>query len=131
MRIFDEKNNNMLDTSHFRFIQLDGKAIRFFNTAYKEHADWERFSIEFYSEEDAKLKFDEISIEAGWFLFQWNKHQTLLNTFCFCRFYLATDDNHYGASSYSLVFWNSNNDLFSVAFTNLDSAIKSLKSLEI
>ena len=34
MRIFDEKHNNMLDSAHFRFIQLDGNFIRFFNETF-------------------------------------------------------------------------------------------------
>lgn len=130
MRIFDEKNNNMLDTSHFRFIQLDGKAIRFFDQAFKEHVEWEKFAIEFDSEDDAKIEFDELSQEAGWFLFRWGKQQTLLNTFCFRRFFLASDEN-YGVCTYSLVFWNSNNDNFTVNYADRDSAINSLKSLVI
>lgn len=131
MRIFDEKHNNMLDSAHFRFIQLDGNFIRFYNEAFKENVEWEKFAIEFDSEEDAELKFEGLSKEAGWFSFYRNKQRTLLNTFCFCRFFLSSNVDSEGVKTYSVVFWNSGNDKFSITCKDRNRAIELLKSLAI
>ena len=130
MRIFDEKHNNMLDSAHFRFIQLDGNFIRFFNETVKENVEWEKFAIEFDSEEDAELKFEELSNEAGWFSFNWDK-KTLLNTFCFRRFYLSSDVNSDGIRNYYIVFWNNDQDQFKIVYEERSKAIEDLKALVI
>ena len=121
----------MLDSAHFRFIQLDGNFIRFFNEAFKENVDWEKFSIEFDSEEDAVLKFDELSKEAGWFRFEWGQKKTLLNTFCFCRFFLSSDVNSDGIRKYYIVFCNNGQDKVSIGYKDRSAAIEKLKSLAI
>ena len=131
MRIFDEKHNNMLDSAHFRFIQLDGNFIRFFNETVKENVKWEKFAIEFDSEEDAELKFEELSNEAGWISFYRYKHRELVNTFCFCRFFLASNVDSEGVKTYSVVFWNSGDDKFRINFKDRNEAITLLKSLAI
>ena len=130
MRIFDEKHNNMLDSAHFRFIQLDGNFIIFFNETVKENVEWEKFAIEFDSEEDAELKFEELSNEAGWFSFNWDK-KTLLNTFCFRRFYLSSDVNSDGIRNYYIVFWNNDQDQFKIVYEERSKAIEDLKALVI
>lgn len=131
MRIFDEKHNNMLDSAHFRYIQLDGNFIRFFNEAFKENVEWERFSIEFDSEDDAENKYEELSKEAGWFRFDWGQKKTLLNTFCFCRFFLSSDVNSDGIRKYSIVFWNNGQDKVSIGYKDRNEAIEDLKALAI
>ncbi|MCQ2161623.1 MAG: hypothetical protein MJY97_11150 [Bacteroidales bacterium] len=131
MRIFDEKHNNMLDSAHFRFIQLDGNFIRFFNETFKENVEWEKFSIEFLSEEDAELKFEELSKEVGWLSIKWNKKKTLLNTFCFCRFYLDSELNPEGIRFFKIVFWNNGRDKFIITYKDKASALEQLKALAI
>ena len=131
MRIFDEKHNNMLDSAHFRFIQLDGNFIRFYNETFKENVEWEKFAIEFDSEEDAELKFEELSKEAGWYPFFHKKQRTLLNTFCFSRFFLSSSVDSEGVKTYSVVFWNSGHDKFSINVSERNRGIELLKSLAI
>lgn len=121
----------MLDSAHFRFIQLDGNFIRFYNEAIKENVEWEKFSIEFDSEEDAELKFEELSKEAGWFSFLRKNQRTLLNTFCFSRFFLSSDVDSDGVKTYSVVFWNSGDDKFRIKFKDRNKGIELLKSLAI
>ena len=73
MRLLDEKISNIIDTAHFRYVQLDGNIIRVYNRAANEFTSNPRaYYVEFDSEDAAKEKFDEISKEAGWFQFLQN-----------------------------------------------------------
>jgi len=131
MRIYDEKNFNVLDSSHFRFIELEGSTVKLYNAAPKENVDWDGFQIEYDSEEEATAKFDELAKEVGWFEFSHYHHRTLLNTFCFRRFYLEADKDKEGNKTYILVFWNGGQDKFRISYNSYESAVRDLKALVI
>ena len=129
MRILDEKIDNVLDTAHFRYVQLDGAIIKVFNkTADEFTSDPRAYRIVFNSEEEARTKYEEIKKEAGWFVFKWSDKPTLLNTFGFARIFISKS----GPSDkvvYSVVFYNSENDSVSIRCVSYESALEILKEL--
>ena len=130
MRILDEKIDNVLDTAHFRFVQLDGDIIKVFNRTPDEYISSSRaYCVEFYSEDEARVKYNEIKKEAGWFAFDWNNKPTLLNTFGFGRTFINKTELP-ERDTYSIVFYNSENDEFSINYgEDYDAALNSLKGL--
>ena len=124
MRLLDESKLLVIDSSHFRFILLDGNRIVFYN----DKTDNNSSSITFDSTEDAKSKFNELKGEAGWFSFSSNKLPALINTFGFKEFYVSKDES----GKVKVVFYNSENDFFSINYGNsYDDAIEDLKGLII
>lgn len=124
MRLLDENRLLVIDSSHFRFIRLDGDRIVFYNDKTENNTP----SITFGSVEEAKTKFEELKGEAGWFSFNSNKLPALVNTFGFREFYVSKDDS----GKAKVVFYNSENDFFSINYGNsYDEAIEDLKGLII
>lgn len=124
MRLLDENRLLVIDSSHFRFIRLDGDRIVFYNDKTEDNSP----SVTFDSVEDAKTKFEELKGEAGWFSFSSNKLPALVNSFGFKEFYVSKDKDR----KVKFVFYNSENDFFSINYGNsYDEAIKDLKDLII
>ena len=124
MRLLDKNKLLVIDSSHFRFIRLDGDKIVFYNDKTENNSP----SLIFESVEEAKTKFEELKGEAGWFSFSSNKLPALVNTFGFREFYVSKDDN----GKVKVVFYNSENDLFSINYGNsYDEAVEDLKGLII
>lgn len=126
MRLYDETNQNILDTSHFRYIMLDGNRIRLYNEKQDEEGKFaSEYSIAFPSPEEARVKFDELSEEPGWFFITRNRIPHLVNTFGFRRFYAVESEDGKGA----IYFFNSENDYLRIAYRTYEDACQSLKSL--
>lgn len=124
MRLLDKNRLLVIDSSHFRFIRLDGNKIVFYNDKTENNSP----SLIFESVEEAKTKFEELKGEAGWFSFSSNKLPALVNTFGFREFYVSKDDN----GKVKVVFYNSENDLFSINYGNsYNEAVEDLKGLII
>lgn len=124
MRLLDKNRLLVIDSSHFRFIRLDGDKIVFYNDKTENNSP----SLTFESVEEAKTKFEELKGEAGWFSFSSNKLPALVNTFGFREFYVSKDDN----GKVKVVFYNSENDLFSINYGNsYNEAVEDLKGLII
>ena len=124
MRLLDKNKPLVIDSSHFRFIRLDGDRIVFYNDKTENNSP----SLTFDSVEEAKTKFEELKGEAGWFSFRSDKLPALVNTFGFKEFYVSKDDS----GKVKVVFYNSENDFFSINYGNsYDAAVEDLKSLII
>ena len=126
MRLYDETNQNILDTSHFRYIMLDGSSIRLYNEKQDEGGKFApAYSIPFPSPEEAKEKFDELSEEPGWYSINRGKIPHLVNTFGFRRFYAVESEDGRGY----IYFFNSENDYLKIGCQSYKDACESLKSL--
>lgn len=131
MRLYNEKRRFILDSSHFRYAQLDGSCIRFYNRAPKENTQYDLYCIDFDSPEDAKEKFEELKQEAGWFPITSFEKRALLNTFCFRRFFIKKDGPE-GNEHYYLMFWSTPEDFVKIDYgLNYKEALEDLKGLLI
>lgn len=84
MRLLDENKLLVIDSSHFRYIRLDGERISFFN----DMEDKQCPAVLFNSPEEAKEKFEDLKGEAGWFSFKSKNLPALINSFGFKEFYV-------------------------------------------
>lgn len=130
MRLFDEKNNKILDTAHFRFIELDGATLKLYNRAVKEHTIYDDFWIEYETVTEANLKLDELAQEVGWMEFNHLGNRTLVNTFCFKLFKIKDEVDAAGkAKYYNLEFKNGGGDVFRIRYDTYDEVLEDLKKL--
>ena len=123
MRLLDENRLLVIDSSHFRFIRLDGERISFFN----DMDDTNCPVVVFKSPEKAKERFEELEGEAGWFSFRSNDFPALVNSFGFKEFFVKKGED----GKARLIFYNSENDHFTINYRSYDAAVEDLKGLII
>ena len=122
MRLLDENKLLVIDSSHFRYIRLDGERISFFN----DMEDKQCPAVLFNSPEEAKEKFEDLKGEAGWFSFKSKNLPALINSFGFKEFYVKKGED----GNVRLFFYNSENDSFTLNYGNsYDKAAEALNSL--
>ncbi len=123
MRLLDEKRLLVIDSSHFRFIRLDGERISFFNDMGDKNCP----VVVFESPEEAEEKFEEMKGEAGWFFFRSKDLPALVNSFGFKEFFVKKVED----GKAQLFFYNSENDYFTINYRSYNGAVEDLKGLII